>query len=296
MPEARWLSLSIDKYNTFMAVANRGSFSGAAETLNIAVATVSRHIASLEKEMDVTLFDRLPNGVRLTMAGERRLLDISRLVKSYYALLAQGNSEQGKKLLVFSVPPINHLCTSELLKAFNMEYPDITVEVLEDQQTYQALEEGWCELGFIGNRHKLSPLLQCTNLSDLRLCIVLPAKHPLATRESLSLTELVNEDFIFPEPEVKSYLVFMDACRKCGFTPRIKQTMFQMDSGFFFVSNNQGIILSVKEAISLFNTDGCVFVPLTEEFYLGGGLARRKDRPLSPAADTFWRFVSERSL
>ena len=53
----------------FLAVADCGSFSGAADTLGVPVSTVSRRIASLEAELSVVLFERTTRHVRLTALG-----------------------------------------------------------------------------------------------------------------------------------------------------------------------------------------------------------------------------------
>jgi DNA-binding transcriptional LysR family regulator len=54
---------------TFVAVANLGSFRAAAEQLNVSQATVSSRISALETELRVRLFDRDFHATRITVAG-----------------------------------------------------------------------------------------------------------------------------------------------------------------------------------------------------------------------------------
>ena len=63
-----------------IAVAEHGSFRRAAGTMGIRVSTISRCIRYLEDEIGVALFDRRPNGVKLTFAGEHFLVRARRAV------------------------------------------------------------------------------------------------------------------------------------------------------------------------------------------------------------------------
>ena len=61
---------SLDNLHLFIAVADAGGFSRAAERLDLPVATLSRRIATLEKELNIPLFKRNTRNVSLTPAGE----------------------------------------------------------------------------------------------------------------------------------------------------------------------------------------------------------------------------------
>ena len=67
----------------FLAVADAESFSGAARALNIAQPSLSHAIAALERELGVTLFERLPRGVRTTDAGAAMLEPARRVLRSF---------------------------------------------------------------------------------------------------------------------------------------------------------------------------------------------------------------------
>ena len=71
----------------FRAVAERGSFTAAAAALGYTQSAVSRQVSALESEFGVSLFDRLPRGVRLTESGRSLLPDrkSTRLNSSHYS-------------------------------------------------------------------------------------------------------------------------------------------------------------------------------------------------------------------
>lgn len=283
--------MSVEKYRTFIIVAHCNTFKEAAEVLDVSPATVSKHISALEKELGVKLFERTATGVRLTKEGEARLPIARRLVESFRTLLAKQDE---KKLLLYSTPPPSRFGLSKILRDFETEHPDITIEIVEKRETPEAVEEHECELGVIGNKHKVSSRIECININSTRIGAILPASHPLAGRKSISLSELRDEDFILPNPEVHVHKVYIDCCEKCGFTPKLKQTAFRDDSVLFYVANNQGVSLFTQEMLALYNYRGIVFIPLEEEYYSGGALARLKDAKLSSSASTFWNFVQQK--
>jgi DNA-binding transcriptional LysR family regulator len=116
----------------FLAVAQCGTLSGAARTLKVDHATVSRRLAALEAALDVRLVDRLPRSCRLTAVG-RQVLErakemeagahgIDRLAKAAHAPLV------GRVTL--SAPPVlvTHLLVEHLAR-FRAEYPDIRLSL-----------------------------------------------------------------------------------------------------------------------------------------------------------------------
>jgi DNA-binding transcriptional LysR family regulator len=116
----------------FLAVAQSGTLSGAARSLKVDHATVSRRLAALEAALDVRLVDRLPRSCRLTTLGrqvferaaemEAGAHGIARLAKAAHAPLV------GRVML--SAPPVlvTHLLAEHLAR-FRAEYPDIRLSL-----------------------------------------------------------------------------------------------------------------------------------------------------------------------
>jgi DNA-binding transcriptional LysR family regulator len=116
----------------FLAVAQTGTLSGAARSLKVDHATVSRRLAALETALDVRLVDRLPRSCRLTTIGKQVLAravemeagvhGIGRLAKAAHAPLV------GR--ITLSAPPVlvAHLLAEHLAR-FRAEYPDIRLSL-----------------------------------------------------------------------------------------------------------------------------------------------------------------------
>jgi DNA-binding transcriptional LysR family regulator len=116
----------------FLAVAQSGTLSGAARSLKVDHATVSRRLAALEAALDVRLVDRLPRSCRLTAIGRQvfaRAVEmeagahgIARLTKAAHAPLV------GRVTLTAPPVLVAHLLALHLAR-FRAEYPDIRLSL-----------------------------------------------------------------------------------------------------------------------------------------------------------------------
>ena len=129
-------------------------------------------------------------------------------------------------------------------------------------------------------------------LAGCDLWLTVPAASPLARRESVSLRELKNEKFLFPSPGYLYYDMYWDACVHAGFEPQIVATcdflarmkMVSSGQGISFVDANTAGSDIFKKVAFVRLTDVSAFHPISIYWH--------KDRKLSPAADSFLKFVS----
>ncbi|MGR7643073.1 LysR family transcriptional regulator [Klebsiella aerogenes] len=126
-----------DDTRIFLAVARSGTLSGAAETMDMGIATLSRRLDRLEKSLAVPLFSRHQSGYRLTDDGEALL---ARAEALEHAGLAFGETAR----LQGNVAGLVRLATSDnlaahfilpSLKGLMEKYPDLRVEVLSGVQS-----------------------------------------------------------------------------------------------------------------------------------------------------------------
>ncbi len=154
---------SLSLYRIFYVTADTGNISAAAKKLFISQPAVSKAIAKLEQNMDVTLFIRSSKGVSLTYEGKLLFED----VKSAFESIASGEAklrhivEFGGGHIKFGVSTT--LCKYVLLpylKDFMKQNPHIQISV-ECQSTYQTLElleAGKIDIGLVGRPNSIRPL------------------------------------------------------------------------------------------------------------------------------------------
>jgi DNA-binding transcriptional LysR family regulator len=116
----------------FLAVAQNGTLSGAARSLKVDHATISRRLLALEAALEVRLVDRLPRSCRLTAIGKRvfeRAVEMEAAADGI-ARLAKAAQTPLFGRVTLSAPPVlvAHLLAAQLAR-FRAEYPNIRLSL-----------------------------------------------------------------------------------------------------------------------------------------------------------------------
>jgi len=135
--------MDLNSVDMFVAVVQAGSFSGAAKKTGIPVATLSRRVNGLEKELGVRLMERSTRHLRLNEAGSI-LFDyaVRGLQELNAARLAIENREKELKgSLRLSLPP-NFEPWWQLLQNFQTKYPNVDVDIFITERKVDLIEDG----------------------------------------------------------------------------------------------------------------------------------------------------------
>jgi len=177
---------TLDQLRIFIAVAEHGSFGGAARALGRAVSAVSYGIAQLEAQLALTLFDR--EGSRrpvLTSAGEGLLAEARTIADGVDALLAKANSlhagqEPSLTLVVDVMVPGD--VTAHVLGEFRRMFPTcaLTLRIEALGAVAACLIEGGSDLAIGGPVIGDQPALERQAVGEIDLIPVAAPTHPLA--------------------------------------------------------------------------------------------------------------------
>jgi DNA-binding transcriptional LysR family regulator len=188
------------RVQTFLAVAEALNFRRAAERLGVAQPALSRSVRQLEEHLGFALFERSTRRVALTPAGEllyrEGVVALRRLsgACTRAARVAQGLS--GSIMVGYSTfataGPM-----SDIIIAFRKRFPDALVglRLLASSEQSAALEDGSLDLGFMMWTVSLPPLEKIV-ISRERLVALIPAAHRWASRQSISLSELITAPLV----------------------------------------------------------------------------------------------------
>jgi DNA-binding transcriptional LysR family regulator len=124
--------LDWDDLRFFLAVAARGSISGAAQELRTSHSTVLRRLASLEKKLGVRLFKRLPGGYVITSAGEQlreRLAGVTEQIAGAQRQLGGLDRRPSGIVRVTSTDTLTHGALMPLIGEFQCTHPQITLQI-----------------------------------------------------------------------------------------------------------------------------------------------------------------------
>jgi DNA-binding transcriptional LysR family regulator len=193
-------AVEIHQLRYFVAVAEEGSFSHAAEREHVSQPSLSQQIHKLEAELNQQLFDRLPRSVVLTEAG-RCLLPYARQILSAIADARLGvaalEEEVGGKLSVGAIPSIAVYVLPKLIRRFQQRYPKVTFELFEDttDKLAQRLEDGTLDVVLASSGDEPRSL-ESHSLGEEPLLMLLPEKHRLARKKTIKWADLVSEKFL----------------------------------------------------------------------------------------------------
>ena len=176
-----------------------GSITKAAEAMGYTQSAVSRMVADLEDEWNLSLLRRSRGGLALSSDGLMMLPYIKDLCSHYEALQEQANSLKGLEtgfIRIGSCSSFSTQCLPSILKNFEKRYPHIVFQLqnMEYSETEEALCAGEIDCGFISAPY--SPELDVTVLMRDRMLAVLPPDHPLADAPCYPLQRFSEERII----------------------------------------------------------------------------------------------------
>jgi LysR family transcriptional regulator, cyn operon transcriptional activator len=207
---------------SFIAVADAGSFAGAAARLGVTQPALWRQVRTLERTLGVPLFDRVGRGVRLTGQGEQ-------LVIRGRELLAHSASfgEQARSLGAGDAGALRLGATPQMLESlarflarWRHAMPGVSLQLVEDGGTrlYERLDAGDVQLAItvVGD-----PRFHYRLLRPARLLAVVPAGHRLAAKRIVEISELAREPLLLLRQDFGSRGWFDAACRVVHARPEI---------------------------------------------------------------------------
>jgi LysR family cyn operon transcriptional activator len=178
----------------FLAVAEAGSFSRAADRLGISQPSISQQIRDLESGLRIPLFQRRGKRILLTPNGVAFRGHARAILRQLEICLEElgGAPGQLRGMLHLGVVPIlNVALVPRLIGLFTAGHPGIslTVEEISSTEIETALEEGRMDvgLGFV-TRH--SPHLRYERLCTDEFALIVPPNHPWAQRRKINFSEL----------------------------------------------------------------------------------------------------------
>lgn len=281
----------------FVAVAEDGSFSRAAERMRVAQPSLSQQIQKLEAEIGQPLFDRLPRSVTPTAAGQR-LLVRARKILTDLADARRCVDDEGESavsaLCVGIIPTIAPYLLRPVLRALREEYPAAQVEIIEDvsDNLLRAIDDGEIDMAVLSTcRNGASANRKL--LAREPLVAVLPETHPLAARKVLSADDLAEECFVMLHETHCLSKQIVRWCAQHGFRPRVTLSAVQVSTLVAMIAAEQGISMLPAMAVPHERGHGCAFVPFKDsppEREIN--LLRNPARYWSRAAEGFTNIVS----
>jgi DNA-binding transcriptional LysR family regulator len=241
----------------FVAAAEMGSISRAAEKLFIAQPPLSMQIKQLEDEVGVKLLVRYSRGVRLTAAGTAFLAEAKDLLaRSERAkrLARHYDSAVGGAVRIGYVPSACHTVLPRLLREMRQLRPvgEIDVREMITPQQVQALCAGDIDVGLARAPINSRRITLVVELDD-PFCLAVPLGHALSGKGSIDLRAAADCTFV-SSARHRGPAYFdqtMGLCSDAGFSPELRYEATTLYGVLDLVSAGLGVAIVPASAIML---------------------------------------------
>lgn len=276
----------------FVEIADRASFSRAAEVLSVAQPALTTQIQKLEAELRAQLFVRTTRGITLTEVGSYVLEEARRTLAAADATkrAAELASDAANARLVIAYSPIFPAVQSaRVIRGLRRERPNVQVELREmsSRDQFAALQSGAVDMAFLQDTaHEIPSGIVRVPVVEEQLILAAPSTHPLASRRAVEWKELAHEPFIFPAADLGESVRddILAACRGAGFQPRVVQEAREFRFLLGLVSAGIGIAI-LSSAARSFRMRGVSYASIHERYVIAFAMLYRRGlggRSLAP--------------
>jgi len=222
--------IDLRRLRVLRAVAHYGTITAAAKALHFTTSAASQQIRQLGRDLDVVLLEPQGRRVRLTPAA-RSLLAHADAIEARWEQaeidLRTNNDEPAGALRLCGIPTAVATLLAPIVTPLRDRYPRLTVRIREAEQEkgFNLLFDGDADLAILDatttNPPAADPRFDQRPLIDDVFDLAVAAGHPFATRESVTLAETADEDWIVQELSCSCREHTLSACGAAGFTPNV---------------------------------------------------------------------------
>lgn len=286
------LPIELRQLEYFQMAARLRNLTRAAERLHVSQPNVTVAIKKLEHELDIQLFDRSQKQLSLTPEGTVFLGRVnSALHLLHDAILELDDYKQLQKGTIrIGMPPmIGAYLFPRIFSSFQREHPHLSIYLYEEgsMAIREKLERDELDFGIV-IISDASSALDVLPMSACQVVAGVPSDHPLTAKRGLTYAELSVANLIMMKEGSFIRSRLFDAFRAANLTPNIILESNQIETIKALIKNGVGI--SVLMDFVFDKAPGITALPLNPPLYYDIGLAWKKDRYISKAAQAFIDF------
>jgi LysR family transcriptional regulator, carnitine catabolism transcriptional activator len=289
------LSLPVRHIFTLVALADSGSFRGAAERLKLSQPAVSSHIRELERHFGVALVQRTTRRVSLTAEGQalaaraRRAFQELELASQDVRDIAAVH--RGRVVLA-CIPPMMANVVPQLVRCLADSFPAVQIEIRDvlSKEVELLVDRGDADFG-IGPQPK-SPALSFNKLMRDYFVAAMPLGHALAGRRSIDVEDLMKYPLVAMASDTNARSILDQATQRLRrpFNPR-----FELVHNFSvgrLVASGVGVAIVPRTAMPILGAGGLKIAEIkSPRIFRELGVMTRPNYRLSPSAQAVMRVL-----
>src|SRR4051812_18073827 len=297
-PCATIMDVDTDALRWFQEVADGGTVTEVADVYDVSQPGVSRSLARLEAEVGAPLLRKQGRVLRPTHAGtvfKQHLDSFMHGLDDAVAAVEQLLDPESGTVTVAFQPSLGTWLVPELIGAFRRDHPGVRfrLEQSDDALGSSLVAGGRTDLELTARRPR-NPAVRWERLRSQPLGLAVPAAHPIAGRESVSLAEASDEDYVVLHPSWELRGQTDELCAAAGFVPKVAFEAANLSVVRGFVAAGLGVAIA-PAAPGADPGDDQVGVRMIRLTAPGAqrdlGLAWSRTRRLLPSAELFRRAV-----
>ena len=273
-----------------VAIADSGSFTGAAKQLNVSQSSLSHAVADFEQELGVCLFERGRWGAKATEAGGRVLSHARQILAGLEAIRTEADNTAGLvsgRVRIGSIPSATVTFLPKVIGSFTRQYANVAVVLLEEPSQQQQQLNEWLQANTIDVALIQLPMAGSNVVLRMQdeLCAVVSATSSLAKRKNLSVRELAKQPFVMSRYSSESLIHTAYARQRLSLVPRFEV----QDLGTLVSMVQEGLGISIVPRLAFSDTPrGVTLIPVRPRLHRELGLVLKSPDHSPPAV---WAFV-----
>ena len=195
--------MDLKSLETFIQVAELGSFTKASDRLGFSQPTVSFHIKQLEKELGIQLFDRVGHTVCLTESGRKVLIQAQEICRLTAKMVDDGHSDKALTGVI-RIAMADSFCSPLIINEFGRfrrDYPGISLKITSagTDEMFRMLMQNEVDIVCTLDNHIYNASYVIAHEEKVGAHFVCSSKHALAKEKNITLERLLAEPFILTE-------------------------------------------------------------------------------------------------
>ncbi|HEU5144375.1 MAG TPA: LysR family transcriptional regulator [Dermatophilaceae bacterium] len=256
------------------AIADEGSFTGAAHALGFTQPAISQMVRRLEQRTGTVLVERYGRQVRLTEAGQvlaRHAVGVLAAIDTAEEEIKAIAGLHAGRVRLMAFPSSSATLVPKALAILRSRHPDLTITFTEAEppESLAALRSGDCDLAVafayegkdIGELEEDLSMLVTHHLLDDELRLVVPDGHPMATQEVAKMSDFSDEEWIAGCPRCRGHLVSLS--QDAGYSPNVAFETEDYVAVLGLVSAGLGVALVPDLILRAAKHEGVVALPLS---------------------------------
>ncbi len=293
------MNVTLKQLEAFVAVADTGSFTAAAQAIHVSQPALSSLIQNLEGQLGAQLFERDPRGVSITTTGRELLPSIRKALNELnetVAAVLHATSPRGGVVSMACIPSVAALFMPPLIAKFQALHPQVKIELrdamVENQGIIDMLRTGLIDFGLASPIESAGLLFKF--LFEDELVAIVSSGHRLACRGHISWSDLVGEQVIGLSKNSYIRQLTDDAFAKIGVSKHPYGPVSLITTAVGLAKHDLGVAVLPDSAAQVCNLDGVTLLGIREPTVSRPlGFLYRSMTSLSPAAKAFMSFVEK---